>query len=125
VALRDIRRYQKSTALLIPKLSFARLVKEITYETINILPTGYWSRDGEAYCRWSKDGMLAIQEAAEAWLTNMFTSVNLLSIHRNRITINKRDMTLYARIALDFIQGSSWHNYVYSNGSEKASLAEN
>lgn len=61
LALREIRRYQKTTELLIPKASFARLVKEIAHE---ILPD----------LRFQKMAVLAVQEAAEAFLVTVLES---------------------------------------------------
>ena len=63
VALREIRKYQKSTDLIIPKLSFSRLVKEIF--------TGI-----EFHGRIEKNALLGLQEAAEAILVTHFESIS-------------------------------------------------
>ncbi|XP_037456862.1 histone H3.3-like [Triticum dicoccoides] len=59
VALREIRKYQKSTELLIRKLPFQRLVREIT-------------QDFKTDLRFQSHAMLALQEAAEAYLVGLF-----------------------------------------------------
>lgn len=85
VALREIRRYQKTTDLLIRKLPFQRLVREIgQIIAVNI--------------RFQKSAMLALQEACEAYLVGFFEDTNLCAIHAKRITINAKDMILVRRI---------------------------
>ena len=59
VALREIRRYQKSTELLIRKLPFQRLVREI-------------AQDFKTDLRFQGSAVLALQEAAESYLTGLF-----------------------------------------------------
>jgi histone H3 len=86
VALREIRRYQKSTELLIRKLPFQRLVREIT---------GQFKVD----MRWQSTAVLALQEAAEAFLVQTFEDTNLCAIHAKRVTIQPRDMRLALRIS--------------------------
>lgn len=76
VALREIRKFQKSTELLIPKLPFQRLVREITQQYV---------KDG---VRFQSTAILAIQEAAEAFLVSMFEDSNLCALHAGRVTIN-------------------------------------
>ena len=84
-ALREIRRYQKSTDLLIPKLSFQRLVREILAEAdpVNNVPK-----------RFQKDALLALQEAAEDHLVKMFEYSQNCAVHGKRITIQKEDIHL-------------------------------
>jgi histone H3 len=74
VALRDIRRYQKSTELLIRKLPFQRLVREI-------------AQDFKTDLRFQSTAILALQEASEAYLVGLFEDTNLCAIHANRVTI--------------------------------------
>ena len=85
VALREIRRYQKSTDLLIRKLPFQRLVREIAQD----FKTGY---------RFQSTALLAIQEAAEAYLVGLFEDTNLCAIHAKRVTIMPKDIQLARRI---------------------------
>tara|TARA_B100000401_G_scaffold385247_1_gene288888 strand:- start:166 stop:630 length:465 start_codon:yes stop_codon:yes gene_type:complete len=94
VALREIRRYQKSTELLLRKLPFARLVKEITQDIsgMNADPKGV------AATRWTKEAILMLQEASEAFLVGLFDDTNLVSIHAGRVTIRKKDLDLARRI---------------------------
>ena len=88
VALREIRRYQRSTELLIRKLPFQRIVKEITNE----IKTGF---------RFQSNAMLALQEATEAYIVGLFEDTNLCAIHARRVTIMVRDMQLARRIRGD------------------------
>jgi len=85
VALRDIRRYQRSTELLIRKLPFQRLVREIA-EVI------------KQDLRIQSSALLALQEAAESYLTGLFGDTNLCAIHAKRVTILPRDLYLARRI---------------------------
>ena len=87
-AIREIREYQKSTNLLIRKLPFARLVREIQQM---IVPKN------EPY-RWQGTAILALQEAAEAHLVALFEDTLLCAIHAKRVTIMPKDMQLARRI---------------------------
>ena len=85
VALREIRRYQKSTELLIRKLPFQRLVREI-------------AQDFKADLRFQCSAVLALQEATEAYLVGLMENTNLCAIHANRVTIQPKDIQLTRRI---------------------------
>ena len=85
VALREIRKYQKSTELLIRKLPFQRLVREVAQDFKNDL-------------RFQGSAVMALQEAAEAYLVSLFEDTNLCAIHAKRVTIMPRDMQLARRI---------------------------
>ncbi|XP_056266955.1 histone H3.1-like [Pseudoliparis swirei] len=85
VALREIRRYQKSTELLILKLPFQRLVKEI-------------AQDLKTDLRFQMSAILALQESCEAYLVGLFEDTNLCAIHAKRVTIMPKDIQLARRI---------------------------
>jgi histone H3 len=85
VALREIRKYQKSTELLIRKLPFQRLVREIALEYKTDL-------------RFQNSAILALQEAGESYLVGLFEDTNLCAIHAKRVTIMPKDMQLARRI---------------------------
>mmetsp|Transcript_22952 Transcript_22952/g.39290 ORF Transcript_22952/g.39290 Transcript_22952/m.39290 type:complete len:146 (-) Transcript_22952:327-764(-) len=85
-ALREIRQYQKSSSLLLRRLPFARLVREIQYGMTR-----------QPY-RWQGTAILALQEAAEAHLVSLFEDSNLCAIHGKRVTIMPKDMQLARRI---------------------------
>jgi len=85
VALREIRKYQKSTDLLIRKRPFQRLVREI-------------AQDHRPDLRWQSAALLAMQEASEAYLVGLFEDTNLCAIHARRVTIMPKDMQLARRI---------------------------
>eukprot|EP01053_Blabericola_migrator_P010118 Blabericola_migrator_1__10117@NODE_5625_length_716_cov_1173_408320_g3667_i0_p2_GENE_NODE_5625_length_716_cov_1173_408320_g3667_i0NODE_5625_length_716_cov_1173_408320_g3667_i0_p2_ORF_typecomplete_len140_score31_37Histone/PF00125_24/3_3e46CENPT_C/PF15511_6/3_3e03CENPT_C/PF15511_6/0_00046PAF/PF15715_5/0_00066CENPS/PF15630_6/1_1e04CENPS/PF15630_6/0_00076Bromo_TP/PF07524_13/0_0017TFIID31kDa/PF02291_15/1_1e02TFIID31kDa/PF02291_15/0_65CBFD_NFYB_HMF/PF00808_23/7_4e03CBFD_NFYB_HMF/PF00808_23/0_19_NODE_56 len=88
VALREIRRYQKSTELLIRKLPFQRLVKEVAGEF-------------KAELRFQSSAVMALQEASEAYLVGLFEDTNLCAIHAKRVTIMPKDILLARRIRGD------------------------
>tara|TARA_B110000046_G_scaffold166325_1_gene183159 strand:+ start:141 stop:821 length:681 start_codon:yes stop_codon:yes gene_type:complete len=88
VALREIRRYQKSTELLLRKLPFQRLAREVCNEITGI------GQDK----RWQSAAVIALQEAAEAYLIHLYEDTNLNAIHAKRITIMPKDMQLARRI---------------------------
>ena len=88
VALREIRKYQKSTELLIRKLPFQRLVREIAQEF-------------KQEVRFQSQAVLALQEAAEAYLVSLFEDTNLCAIHAKRVTIMTKDLQLAKRIRGD------------------------
>ena len=85
VALRDIRRYQKSTQLLISKMAFQRLVREIAQNIRENL-------------RFQSSTIIALQEASEAYLVGLFEDTNLCAIHAKRVTISPSDLRLARRI---------------------------
>uniref|UniRef100_UPI00358E5A83 histone H3-like n=1 Tax=Myxine glutinosa TaxID=7769 RepID=UPI00358E5A83 len=85
VALREIRRYQKSTELLIRKLPFQRLVREI-------------AQDFKSDLRFQSSAVMALQEASEAYLIGLFEDTNLCAIHAKRVTIMPKDIQLARRI---------------------------
>lgn len=85
VALREIRRYQKSIELLIPKLPFQRLVGEI-------------AQNLKTDMRFQSSAVLTLHEASEAYLIGMFEDTNLCTIHAKRVTIMPKDIQLARRI---------------------------
>ncbi|OCF58627.1 histone H3 [Kwoniella mangroviensis CBS 10435] len=85
VALREIRRYQKSTELLIRKLPFQRLVREI-------------AQDFKTDLRFQSSAIGALQEASEAYLVSLFEDTNLAAIHAKRVTIQPKDLQLARRL---------------------------
>ncbi|KAG8713955.1 centromeric DNA-binding histone H3-like protein cse4 [Ceratobasidium sp. 428] len=93
VALREIRRYQKSTDLLIAKLPFSRVVREVAESMTTQSGGGYPSG-----LRWQSSALLALQEATEAYLVHLFEDTNLCAIHAKRVTIMQRDIQLARRI---------------------------
>ncbi|KAK9764741.1 histone H3.1 [Basidiobolus ranarum] len=85
VALREIRRYQKTTELLISKLPFQRLVREIASRFKTDL-------------RFQGSAIAALQEATEAHLVTLFEDTNLAAIHAKRVTIQPKDIYLARRL---------------------------
>ena len=85
VALREIRKYQKSTEFLIRKAPFQRLVREIT-------------QGHKGDLRFQSSALGASQEASEAYLVGLFEDSNLCAIHAKRVTIMPKDIQLTRRI---------------------------
>lgn len=88
LALMDIRRLQETYDLQIPKTRFHRLVREIT---------NHYSTAGETY-RYQVAALIALQEAAEAYLVHLFEDCNICCIHAKRVTIMPRDFHVVRRI---------------------------
>ena len=86
VALREIRRYQKSTELLIRKLPFQRLVRELAQDL------------GKINIRFQSGVIMALQEASEAYLVGLLEDANLCAVHTKRVTIMTKDIQLAWRI---------------------------
>jgi histone H3 len=85
-ALKEIRRYQRDGELLIRRLPFQRVVRDVLQDL------------GKLDFRMQRTAVLAMQEAAEALLVQRFQDTNLAAIHTKRVTITPRDMELAARI---------------------------
>ena len=88
VALREIRRYQRSSELLIRKLPFQRLVREI-------------AQDVKSDLRFQASAIEALQQSAESYLVGLFEDTNLCAIHAKRVTIMPKDLKLARRIRGD------------------------
>jgi histone H3 len=84
-ALQEIRRYQKNTDLLIRKLPFQRVVREVSFHINKTI-------------RFQSSAILALQESAEAYLVGLFEDTNACAIHAKRTTIMIKDMQLARRI---------------------------
>lgn len=86
VALREIRKYQKNTDLLMRKAPFQRLVREIACALRKL------------DLHMQSTALLALQEAAEAYLVGLFNDTNECALHAKRVTIMPKDMQLALRI---------------------------
>ena len=86
VALPEIVKYQRSTDLLIPKLSFQRLVREIMNDVCDDI--------GIHNKRVQSNALLALQTAAEDFLQNLFSDAQIAAIHANRVTVTNVDIQL-------------------------------
>ena len=84
-ALREIRKHQKTTDLLIKKAPFQRLASEI-------------GQDFKKGLMYRATAVLALQESAEAYLVGMYEDTNLCTIHAKRVTIMPKDIQLARRI---------------------------
>ena len=91
VALREIRRYQKTTSNLLPRAAFQRVVRGV-------------ARGFDSDLRFASQALVALQEAAEAYLVGIFEDANMCALHANRVTIMRKDMDLARRIRGDIRQ---------------------
>jgi histone H3/H4 len=76
---------QKSTVLLIRKLPFQRLVREIAHNY-------------KGDIRFQSSALGALQESVEAYLVSLFEDTNLCAIHAKRVTIQSKDINLARRL---------------------------
>jgi len=93
VALREIKRYQKQTTLFLARAPFQRFVRAICEGIDHTI-------------RFQAQALLAVQEAAEAYLTGLFEDSQLCAIHANRVTVMKKDVDLARRI-----RGERFHDH--------------
>ena len=93
VAIREIKRYQKATTFMLAKAPFQRFIRSIC--------------DGiDGQLRFQSAALVALQEAAESYLTGLFEDANLCAIHANRVTVMKKDIVLARRI-----RGENFHDH--------------
>ena len=85
VSLREIRKYQKSTELLLRKAPFMWLVREI-------------AQDFKSELRFTSQAIECLQTACEAFVVRRFENANKCAIHAKRVTIMPKDMQLSAWI---------------------------
>ena len=87
VAIREIKRYQRSTNLLIRKFLFQRLVRGIATKI-------------KGDIRFQVSAFEALQEATESYLVKLFQDTNLLALHAKRKTVMSKDIKLAKRLGL-------------------------
>ena len=90
VALREIMKYQKATELLIRKISFQRLVREVSQQVCLDL--------GRDPVRYQSTAILALQKASEDFLVRMFAQVQDIAICGKVITIQEKHIQLWKRL---------------------------
>ena len=104
IALREIKKYQRDVSNLIPRAPFQKLVRSICSGVDNEL-------------RFQSQALVALQEAAEAYVVGLFEDTNLCCLHANRMTVMKKDMELARRI-----RGDRQQDYVYRESDQMVSL---
>lgn len=90
VALREIRRYQDGTNLLLRKAPFQRLIREEAYKQAEVA-----QKDPP---RFASSAVMAMQEAAESHMINLFADTQLCAIHGKRVTIMPKDIQMARRL---------------------------
>jgi len=91
VAMREIRRYQKTTELLIPRLPFSKMVRKIALD-LNM------SQNNNDKVQFQASALVGLQEAAENYLVKLLEDSNLNAIHANRVTLQPKDLQLAQRV---------------------------
>ena len=86
--LREVKRYQRTVDMVLPRAPFQRLVRAITTDMDHAL-------------RFQSQALQALQEATEAYIVGLFEDTNLCAIHAKRVTVQKKDMDLARRIRGD------------------------
>lgn len=86
-AIKEIKKYQKSTELLLRKLPFQRLVRELMQEI-------------KTDVRFTAESLVALQEATESHLVNLFENANLAAIHSDRVTVSPKDIKLARKMCM-------------------------
>lgn len=97
VALRDIRKYQKTTDLLLKKLPFQRMCRDIANK-LNV------------EMRFKFEALAAIQESFEDFMTNLFEDANMCVKHCNRVTLMPKDLQLVCKMKYDTMCGTGLFN---------------
>ncbi|CAJ0568247.1 unnamed protein product, partial [Mesorhabditis spiculigera] len=87
--LQDIRKLQKTTDYLIPKVAMFRLVKYLMQR----ISTSF---------RLQSAALDVLRTAAEAYLTGLFEDGNLLAIHAKRVTLFPKDLQLVRRLRKEY-----------------------
>ena len=90
-ALREIRRYQKSTELLLRKAPFQRLIRSVCADIREKL-------GGAKQYRIQGLCVKALQEASEAYLVALLEESNMCTVHGKRVTLMPKDITFALRI---------------------------
>ena len=98
VALREIRRYQKSTECLIKRTPFQKLIREISQE-YRVCPQGPGTPSIQV--RFQSTAIAALQKAAENFIVGLFEDVNFLVVHTKRVKVMPQDVRLALRIRVD------------------------
>ena len=88
VALREIRRYQKSTDTLIPKAPMSRLVSELVEDF----------KEDQGF-RTTGAARGALEEACSYYSVGVFEDSNLCAIHAGRVGIKEKDMQLAMKLS--------------------------
>uniref|UniRef100_A0A914HJ18 Histone H2A/H2B/H3 domain-containing protein n=1 Tax=Globodera rostochiensis TaxID=31243 RepID=A0A914HJ18_GLORO len=89
LALAQIRKFQASVNLLLPRAAFFRVAREVTMQYA-------------VGMRWQGQALLALQTMAECYLVNLFEDANMCALHAGRVTIMQKDITLRIVFALEF-----------------------
>ncbi len=96
-SLKEIRKAQKCTDLLIPKLSFMRVVREISDRLCRMMNTTQFES-----VRWQSQAILCLQEAAEDFLVEFMNDGYIASAFAHRVTLMSKDFVLVSRLRYTF-----------------------
>ncbi|KAH7388220.1 hypothetical protein KP509_16G065100 [Ceratopteris richardii] len=88
-SLREIRRAQKSVGLLIPRLPFMRVVKQISVNLCSLMKTSSFVN-----VRWQTQALLCLQEVAEDIAIDFMNDAYLCIAHSHRVTLMAKDYVI-------------------------------
>ncbi|KAH7444985.1 hypothetical protein KP509_02G100900 [Ceratopteris richardii] len=92
-SLREIRRAQKSVGLLIPRLPFMRVVKQIIANLCSLMKTTSFIN-----VKWQTQALLCLQEAAEDFAIDVMNDAYLCDAHSHRVTLMAKDYYIYMQL---------------------------
>ncbi|KAH7279152.1 hypothetical protein KP509_37G007500 [Ceratopteris richardii] len=96
-SLRETRRAQKSMGLLIPRLPFMRVVKQISANLYSLMKTSSFVN-----VRWQTQALLCLQEAGEGFAIDFMNDAYLCAAHAHRVTLMAKDYVIVSRIRYKF-----------------------
>jgi histone H3 len=104
--LREIHTYQGSTELLMTKIGFQRMVRDIAMKIGAV--------------RFEVQALLALQEAAEMFLVGLYEDASLCATHGRRVTIMPRDIQLSKRLRFGVPGSGNGNRKTYASSASKA-----
>lgn len=89
-SIHDVQRLQETNRLIVPRLPFARIVRDITHKIVGP-SSGY---------RYTVDALETLQFIAEHYLTAIFSNASIVAAHARRVTVMQKDFDLLHRLGL-------------------------
>mmetsp|Transcript_68815 Transcript_68815/g.165184 ORF Transcript_68815/g.165184 Transcript_68815/m.165184 type:complete len:317 (-) Transcript_68815:18-968(-) len=119
-AAKEIGVYQSSTALLIPKVAFQRVIRELAVDIGRALQHERWASlpkelrsagappEEEVPYRFEMQALCCLQEASEEFVVGLLEDANICAAHAKRVTIMSRDLALSMRMRRPQSRPSKW-----------------
>ena len=106
-SLMEIRHYQRHVELLIPLLSFLRLVREVATEV------------SSGDLRFQSAALKALQEGSEAYVVGLLEDSQLCTFHAKRVTLMPKDMQLARRLCRDVVTDDMMESFAQITAQRK------